>query len=159
LRRRVVCELCAGAGSAGMVAGQVLDLEAERAPVGLAQLRRIHALKTGALFRAALRIGALLGGGSEASVEGLGRFGERLGLAFQITDDVLDVTMDAAALGKTPGKDRDAHKTTFASLLGVEGAERAARSEAADAIGILRTHALASDVLEGLAGFAVDRRR
>lgn len=158
-RQRVVAELCAGAGAAGMVGGQLLDLDAEREPVGMAALRRIHALKTGALFRASLRIGALLAAGTADEVTVLGHFGERLGMAFQITDDVLDETVDADALGKTPGKDRDAGKVTFVSALGASGARRAACAESAAAIALLAASGIRSELLNGLARFAVDRDR
>jgi geranylgeranyl pyrophosphate synthase len=156
---RVVAELCRGAGAGGMVGGQLLDLEAERAPVELAALRRIHALKTGALFGASLRIGGILAGARPAVTDALGSFGESLGLSFQITDDVLDETMDAGALGKTPGKDRDTGKSTFVSLLGVAGARDAAAAELAAAVAGLRDAGIASPLLERLAGFAVGRDR
>ncbi|CAN5681958.1 polyprenyl synthetase family protein [soil metagenome] len=155
----VVRELCLGAGAAGMVGGQVLDLEFEGSTVSLQRLRTIHGMKTGALFRASLRIGGLLAGGSVQAIDALGDFGERLGLAFQITDDVLDVTMDTAALGKTPGKDRDARKATFSSLLGVPAARASARDEIDQAIACLRDGAVDSPFLEALARFAVERDR
>lgn len=158
-RARLVQELCRAAGAAGMVGGQFLDLEAENAPADLAGLRRIHAMKTGALFRAALRIGGLLAGADQRTLLALGEFGERVGLAFQITDDVLDITMDAGSLGKTPGKDHDAHKSTFASLLGVEAARQAGAVEAAAAVDGLRTAGIDSPLLETLAEFAAGRDR
>jgi geranylgeranyl pyrophosphate synthase len=155
-----VRELCQGAGAAGMVGGQVLDLEAENAPaLELDALRTIHAMKTGALFRASLRIGGILAGASPHVADALGSFGASLGLAFQITDDVLDETMDAGALGKTPGKDRGASKSTFASLLGVQAARNAAASESADAVRALREAGIDSPLLEALAEFAVQRDR
>jgi geranylgeranyl pyrophosphate synthase len=156
---RVVAELCRGAGAGGMVGGQLLDLQAEHAPVELAPLRRIHALKTGALFGASLRIGGILAGARPPVTAALGRFGESLGLSFQITDDVLDETMDAGALGKTPGKDRGAGKSTFVSLLGVAGARDAASAELTAAVAGLRAAGIASPLLERLAGFAVGRDR
>jgi geranylgeranyl pyrophosphate synthase len=154
-----VAALCSGAGAAGMVAGQLLDLEAEGNTTELHALRRIHALKTGALFGAALRLGALLGGAPPTVLAALGDFGERLGLAFQVTDDVLDETMDAVALGKTPGKDRHADKATFISVLGLDASRRAAAAEADAAVAGLRRAGIASPLLEALAGFAVDRDR
>jgi geranylgeranyl pyrophosphate synthase len=155
-----VGELCQGAGAAGMVGGQVLDLEAENAPaLELDALRTIHAMKTGALFRASLRIGGILAGATPHVTDALGSFGASLGLAFQITDDVLDETMDAGALGKTPGKDRGASKSTFASLLGVQAARHAAARESADAVRALREAGIDSALLEALAEFAVQRDR
>jgi geranylgeranyl pyrophosphate synthase len=157
--RDAVVELCRGAGAAGMVGGQLLDLDAEGAAVGDAALRRIHAMKTGALFRAACRVGGVLGGGAPSTVDALGSFGAHLGLAFQITDDVLDVTMDSDALGKTAGKDAGSAKATFAAQLGVPGARRAAASEIESALAELAAAGLHSPVLEALARFAADRDR
>jgi geranylgeranyl pyrophosphate synthase len=159
VRAQAVRELCRAAGAAGMVGGQVRDLEAEGRAVDMNSLRCIHAMKTGAIFGAALRIGGLLAGGETAQVTALGAFGERLGMAFQITDDVLDVTMQADALGKTPGKDAGAAKSTFASLLGVPAARAMAEKEAAEATAALRAAGIHSDLLIQLAGFAVHRDR
>jgi geranylgeranyl pyrophosphate synthase len=137
----------------------MLDLQSEHTDVGSAELRRIHALKTVALFRAALRIGGLLGGAAPAAIDALGAFGEHLGMAFQITDDVLDVTMDTAALGKTAGKDVEADKATFAANLGITGARAAAADEVDAALAQLSGAGLKSPVLEGLARFAADRNQ
>jgi geranylgeranyl pyrophosphate synthase len=158
-RAEVVRELCRGAGANGMVGGQVLDLAGEGEALSVDRLRRIHAMKTGALFVAAVRVGGLLAGGDAHVLDALGRFGAALGLAFQITDDVLDETMDAEALGKTPGKDRDARKTTFSSLMGVEAARGAAVAEVDAAVAALRGAGVHSPFLESLAGFAVHRDR
>jgi geranylgeranyl pyrophosphate synthase len=154
-----VRDLCRGAGAAGMVGGQILDLQSEGARVEGAALRRIHAMKTGALFGAALRVGALLSGAAPAAVAALGAFGERLGMAFQITDDVLDVTMDSGSLGKTAGKDQGAAKATFASRLGVPDARRAAAAEVDAALSELERAGLKSALLDRLARFAADRDR
>jgi geranylgeranyl diphosphate synthase, type II len=156
---RAVGELCRGAGGAGMVGGQYLDLQAERMEAAGDQLTQIHGMKTGALFRAALRIGGILGGADPRALQALDGYGARLGLAFQITDDVLDVTMDAGALGKTPGKDVDAGKVTFVAAHGVAGARAAAVEEAGAATACLRGAGIHSPLLEALAGFAVDRDR
>lgn len=158
-RRYAVRTLCEGAGAAGMVGGQVLDLEAEGRPAAMDALRRIHAMKTGALFTAALRVGGVLAGAADDVLAALGDYGAQLGLAFQITDDVLDVTMAANALGKTPGKDRDAMKVTFVSLLGVDAARAAAAAEAEAALACLADADVASPELAALARLAVDRDR
>jgi geranylgeranyl pyrophosphate synthase len=154
-----VRELCRGAGAAGMVGGQVLDLAAEHRRVGRDELARIHLMKTGALFRASLRVGAVLAAAGPAAVDALGEFGERLGLAFQIADDVLDVTSDSSVLGKTVGKDSDADKATFVSLLGVDAARRAAAAEAEAALAAVARTGLGTPLLKGLARFAVHRDR
>jgi farnesyl diphosphate synthase len=152
-------ELAIGAGAAGMVGGQLLDLEGESRNLELDALRTIHGMKTGALFAASLRVGGALAGAAAEVQHALGSFGESLGLAFQIMDDVLDETMDAAVLGKTPGKDREAGKSTFVSLLGPSAARQAAVDEAGRAVAYLRQAGIGSTLLEGLAGFAVHRDR
>ena len=152
-----VRELCTGAGAAGMVGGQQLDLEAEGQTLDLPALTRVHAMKTGALFAAAARLGAVLAGADESGVNAFGRYGSALGLAFQVRDDVLDVTTDVSALGKTPGKDVQASKATFAALLGVDGADFVAQSEAATASNALAEAGITSPLLAGLARFAAYR--
>lgn len=152
-------DLCRGAGMAGMVGGQQLDLEAEGRELDAAGLRRVHSGKTGALFRASLRVGGRLAGAEDATLTALGKFGAALGMAFQITDDVLDETTDASTLGKTPGKDRTAGKSTFPALLGVAGAREAAAAEMDRALALLHEAGIHSPMLQGLAGFAVQRDR
>ena len=126
-RLRAVAVLAEAAGLAGLIGGQVVDLESEGVPVEAGTLEFIHRKKTGALMSAAVRLGALLGGGPEATVEMLAHFGSLIGQAFQIVDDVLDVEGDSAALGKTAGKDQKVAKATYPSLHGLEAArERAA---------------------------------
>ena len=118
--------LAEGAGWRGMAGGQALDLEGEKiASYDLDHLRRIHRLKTGALLRAALEIGAVLGGAAPAERAALRAFGEAIGLAFQIQDDILDATATDAELGKRAGKDAGKGKITYPSLLGLEGARQA----------------------------------
>jgi geranylgeranyl pyrophosphate synthase len=156
---RAVRELADGAGAAGMVGGQQLDLESEGRALATPQLRTIHNMKTGALFRAALRVGAVLAGAGEQDTDALGRYGEHLGLAFQITDDVLDDTTDSAVLGKTAGKDRDADKATFVSHLGVPAARQAAAAQVDAALAALASADLQSPLLEDLARFAARRDR
>ena len=126
---KVTC-LARAAGPAGMVGGQVLDLEATGeggtpaaggAP-GADEVRRIHALKTGALIQAAVELGALAAEAEPDGVAAIGRYGAALGALFQARDDVLDVTGNAAALGKTPGKDAASDKATLVAVLGLDGA-------------------------------------
>ncbi|GAB6049626.1 polyprenyl synthetase family protein [Hydrogenophilus islandicus] len=133
-RMRLVGLLARAAGAAGMVGGQALDIEAERqlSPAedrGVAQLERLHRGKTGALIEAAVIGGALCGPRVKRTlIETLAHFAAHLGLAFQIVDDLLDTSADAATLGKTPGKDAERGKQTFVTLLG----ERAARARLAE---------------------------
>ena len=128
-----LCGLLAeAAGSRGMCGGQAVDLALtgkRSGGVGLEELRRLHAMKTGALIRAAVLMGAECGDGAIATRArpALSEFGSRIGLAFQVIDDILDVTGDAATLGKTAGKDEAEGKPTYVSLLGLEEARRLAR--------------------------------
>jgi geranylgeranyl diphosphate synthase type II len=158
-RSAVVLDLARGAGAAGMVGGQVLDLAAERQPVDAAGLESIHSHKTGALFGASLRIGARLARSDEPVVEAFGRCGRALGLAFQVADDILDVTGRSETLGKSAGRDAEQGKATYPGLLGLEGARRRAAAAAADAVSALRDAGIHDDVLEGLIEFAVSRDR
>jgi geranylgeranyl diphosphate synthase type II len=124
-RARMVEILAAGAGPRGMVGGQALDLEAEGSPdVDLPTLQYIHTHKTGALFSASCRLGALAGGAGEEEVSLLGKFGEKIGLAFQIVDDLLDETGRPEELGKATGKDRGRGKATYPRLLGYDESRR-----------------------------------
>ncbi len=125
-RVEAIALLAEASGWRGMVGGQALDLEGEGLETyGLDHLKTIHRLKTGALLRASLEMGAVLGGADGALREALRSAGAWLGLAFQIQDDILDATSDAAALGKRAGKDAEKGKITYPALLGLEGAQRA----------------------------------
>ena len=128
---RVVREISEAAGANGMVGGQALDLASEGKRIDMDTLRRMHMAKTGALFRVSVRSGAILGGADEAQLAALTEYAEAFGLAFQITDDILDVTGDAAAIGKPVGSDERNHKSTYVTLTSLEEAKRLAR-EAAD---------------------------
>jgi geranylgeranyl diphosphate synthase type II len=124
-RRAEACRMVAEAiGSRGMVGGQVEDLEATGAAPDGARLERIHGAKTGALIGAAVELGALLAGADDARRQAFARFGRRLGLLFQIADDILDVTGTAASLGKSPGKDAAAGKLTYPAVWGLEAARK-----------------------------------
>jgi len=119
LRIQLVSEIARAAGTpTGMVAGQALDLEAESREVTGAELELIHHQKTGALIRASARCGAMIAGANEAELAAITEYAASLGLLFQITDDLLDVTATAEDLGKTPGKDARSRKATFPSLYG-----------------------------------------
>ncbi len=116
----LVAELAVAAGQAGMIAGQVADMDLCRTPGGLDGLKYIHTRKTGAVIRAAARMGAISAGASSEALAALTAYAENIGLAFQVYDDVLDVTGSAAGLGKTPGKDAAAGKRTYVSQLGLD---------------------------------------
>lgn len=116
-------ELAQAAGAPGMCGGQALDVDATGAMQSLESLQRMHALKTGALFRASVRLGALVAGADAALRDRLDTYAQALGLAFQIRDDILDVEGDAGTLGKTAGKDAVQAKSTYVTLLGLDGAK------------------------------------
>jgi farnesyl diphosphate synthase len=155
-------ELCLGlaraAGAPGMVGGQVADIAAETAaaPFDLPTITRLQALKTGALIRFSAEAGAILGRDAGARAQ-LARYAEHLGLAFQIRDDLLDVEGDEGSAGKRLGKDADAGKATFVSLLGLEGARRAAANEVAAATAALRSFGPRARRLREAAEFAIQR--
>jgi geranylgeranyl pyrophosphate synthase len=151
--------LARAAGAAGMVGGQVLDLEGHASITGTAQLEAIHVAKTGAMIVASCVIGALAAEAATSQKTALEGFGHHLGLAFQITDDVLDETASTADLGKTAGKDRDGAKATYPALLGLDAARQRARQEAAEAVAALKEGGLQDSLLKDLAVFAVERRR
>lgn len=124
-RRAEACRLVARAiGSTGMVGGQVEDLEATGQPPDARRLERIHRAKTGALLAASVELGAVLAGVDAPTRERFARFGQSLGLLFQIADDILDVTGTAASLGKSPGKDAAAGKLTYPAVYGLAAARR-----------------------------------
>lgn len=158
-RRDIAVTLAHAAGAAGMVGGQLMDLEGDHGTVDLDRLEAIHAAKTGALLRAACRIGAIAAHANEPQLAALDRYGKHLGLAFQITDDVLDETASTEELGKTAGKDREVAKATYPALLGVAGAATRAHDETSAAINALKQANLATDTLAGLCRFAVERKR
>jgi geranylgeranyl diphosphate synthase type II len=127
---RMIAELSTAAGTVGgMIGGQVADLEGEGKPPDAALLDTIHRAKTGALLRASVRIGAIHGGASTEQLEALSRYGEHIGLAFQIVDDILDVEESSEALGKTAGKDAHQHKITFPAVYGLEKSRAMANVE------------------------------
>jgi geranylgeranyl diphosphate synthase, type II len=155
----LVRTLARGSGAGGMVGGQVLDLEAEGRQPDLAALLAIHRHKTGALFAAATRMGAVLAGAPAPVITALTDYGHAFGLAFQVADDLLDETGATATLGKDAGRDRALHKATFPALLGLEGARIRADQAAARAERALRAEDIRDDILEELVRFAVDRDR
>ena len=134
-RAAMIAELATAAGTVeGMIGGQVADLAAEGKPVTAEQLRFIHRAKTGALIRAAARIGALYANAPPDARRALDDYGRHIGLAFQIVDDVLDVVSTSERLGKTAGKDAAQGKATFPALYGVEASRRLAREHLAAAL-------------------------
>lgn len=149
-------ELFQASGAEGMVGGQWLDLQAEGRALQIQDLRAIHRGKTGALIRAACVLGGLAGLADAPRLDALQRYGEYIGLAFQIADDVLDSTATSEALGKTAGRDRELRKATYTSVLGLQAAQAEAERLADEAIGAL-DGAASSGALESLAHYIVNR--
>ncbi|GBD33031.1 Farnesyl diphosphate synthase [bacterium HR33] len=156
--KEMALELFRAAGGRGMIGGQVLDLEAEGREVGLEEILAIDRAKTGALIAASAVIGAIAGGAGQRKLSAIRAYGEALGLAFQIADDLLDITGTAAELGKAAGKDRDRKKATFATAMSVEEARARARHYAEEAVAHLRRADVDCTLLAPLAQFVVERR-
>lgn len=156
-RREIALELFRAAGAGGMIGGQALDLEAEAKELPIAALTEVHRRKTGALIAAACVIGGLSADGTTGQIESLRSYGEAIGLAFQIADDVLDATATSDQLGKTAGKDAAHAKATFVTLLGVGAARAEAERLAAKAVDHLRDAGLVSPILVELAHYIVTR--
>lgn len=154
----IVRTLMRASGATGMIGGQLLDLEGEGTALDLAQLERIHRAKTGALIEASMRIGGLAAGGSAAMLDAFARYGASVGLAFQIADDVLDITATTDQLGKTAGKDLAFKKSTYPALLGIAGAKARAEALVQEACKGLHDHGALTPELEFLARFTVARR-
>jgi farnesyl diphosphate synthase len=154
-----LCQVLARAsGHAGMAGGQAIDLASVGLPLTEDQLRQMHRLKTGALLHASVVMGASCGNVSDAALASLGRYGEAVGLAFQVVDDVLDVTADSATLGKTAGKDAAHDKPTYVSLMGLERSQQYARDLLAQALAALDDSRLTNThALRALAHRVVDR--
>jgi geranylgeranyl diphosphate synthase type II len=142
-----------------MIGGQVVDLEAERRQADAAMLEYIHRAKTAALITASLVSGGLYAGAKEKEVAHLGGFGQAVGLAFQIVDDVLDVTQSSEQLGKTAGKDTAAEKATYPALFGVKESVRKADALVEQAFTELETFGSRADTLKELARFLVERKK
>jgi geranylgeranyl diphosphate synthase type II len=156
-RADAVAVVARRAGHAGMVGGQLADLEAERTPPAEAPLEWIHRHKTGALISASVELGVLHAGAPEDDRAAMARYGEAVGLAFQITDDVLDRTASADALGKTPGKDERSGKATYPALLGLDASRREAQRLVDLALASIPATVREPDFLDALARYAIDR--
>jgi len=154
---RCCAELAGAAGASGMVGGQVDDLAAETGSGGLLQLEAIHRRKTGAMFRVSLRLGALVAQATPGQLRQLDRYGQKLGLAFQIIDDLLDVQGTETDMGKRTGKDSDRGKLTFPRLLGVEASQTRARQLIDDACADVSEFGPRAIHLELLARYVVER--
>jgi geranylgeranyl diphosphate synthase type II len=158
-RVRMIEEIARRTGTVdGMIGGQVVDLEAEHTRPDLSTLEYIHRSKTAALITASVVSGGLFAGADEPAVTKLRSFGEAIGLAFQIVDDILDVTQSSAQLGKTAGKDSAAEKATYPALFGIEKSRQKAGELLKIASESLQLFGPRADTLKQLASFLVDRK-
>ena len=157
-RMEMVETLAVASGSRGMAGGQAMDLEAVGRELNLAQLENMHIHKTGALIRASVRLGVLSAPECDADkARAMDHYAKCIGLAFQVQDDILDVSGDTETLGKTGGKDQASHKPTYTSLLGLEGARRMARRLCDEATKSLEDLDEKADTLRWLADYIVKR--
>lgn len=156
---RLVVELASASGTVGgMIAGQVFDIEGEKQTPTAELLERIHRAKTGALLRTSVRMGAIHAEASDEQLDALSRYGEHIGLAFQIVDDVLDVEQSSEALGKTAGKDAAQNKITFPAVYGVAESRAMAEQERAKAHAALEMFGARAQRLHEIADLIVDRK-
>lgn len=153
----MIRELAVAAGSVKLIAGQVADLEGEGKKATRAQLRFIHECKTAAMIEVSLRLGAMSANATPAKLAALTDFGRNLGLAFQVIDDILDVTQTSEKLGKSAGKDVAAEKTTYPSVIGLEASKREARKLTASALSALKSFGSRGATLRALAEYLLER--
>jgi len=159
-RVRIIAEIAHDTGTVdGMIGGQVLDLESERKKPTAEILEYIHRSKTGALITASLVSGGIYGGGSDQQIEKLRTFGRAIGLAFQIVDDVLDVTQSSEQLGKTAGKDTATEKATYPSLFGIDESLKKADALIAEGNAALDSFGNRAATLKSLAAYLVERKK
>jgi len=159
VRVRLVAELAAGSGAGGMVGGQMRDIEGEKGGFSDDEIVTMHAMKTGALIRASVRMGAILGGADLRALSALTAYAEAAGRAFQLADDILDVTASAETMGKATGKDQEAGKQTIVARLGVEGARKMLDGIVNEAISALRTFGPKADGLRATARYFAAREK
>jgi len=155
---RVIREVAQAAGVAGMIGGQAIDIESEGKQISLDALSRIHASKTGALIRVSARSGALLAGADGSMVDALTAYAGHLGLAFQITDDILNVVGDAQVMGKSVGSDAAHEKSTYPALLGLDRSRALAEETVDAALLALEPLGPKADDFRALARFIVERK-
>ncbi|WP_273036816.1 polyprenyl synthetase family protein [Schwartzia succinivorans] len=156
---RVIREISQAAGPDGMVGGQAIDMESEGKSITMDELRKMHMGKTGALFRAAIRSGAILAGAGETELNALTRYAEAFGLAFQITDDILDVIGDENEIGKPVGSDERNHKSTYVTLTSLEKARQLAKDAVDEAVLALEPFGDKAWFLKDLVEFLISRKK
>jgi len=156
---RLIAQLAEAAGPAGMIAGQMADLKAEKTQGTEELLQSIHTNKTAKMFRCAALMGAICGGANDSEIQSLSEYGLKIGLGFQIADDILDVSASSEQLGKTAGKDVRAAKCTYPAVVGVEKSKRLAKKLADEAVALLEPFGPKADILRKLATALLERTR
>jgi geranylgeranyl diphosphate synthase type II len=156
---QLICELAKAAGGSGMIAGQMADLRAENVESTEEQLRIIHTNKTAKMFGCAAVMGAIAGGADQSQIECLGTYGLKVGLGFQITDDILDVCACSEQLGKTAGKDVKAGKSTYPSIIGMEKSRQLTKILADEALEAIASFGSKADLLRKLVTTLLERTR
>ena len=156
---RVIDTIAKAAGYKGMIEGQIKDIAAEGKQLGLEDLEEIHVLKTGALIEASIITGAILGNGSFEQIEKLKIYAKNIGLAFQVTDDILNVEGDPVVMGKNIGTDQAREKSTYPSILGIEKSKEFAKNLVNNALQALEYFDKKSDPLRAIAHYTIDRKR
>ena len=155
---RVIREVATAAGTVeALIGGQMADIESEGETVDGSTLEYIHRSKTGAMIAASVVVGGMVAGANGAQIEKLRAYGQCIGLAFQIADDILDVTSTSERLGKTPGKDRAANKATYPAIYGIAASQTRARELVEEAVQIVSSLGLKTQVLEEIAQFIIAR--
>lgn len=156
---KVIHLISLAAGYRGMIEGQMRDMASENSHISLKELEDMHSLKTGALIEASVESGAILGNGNSEQIEQLKIYAKNIGLAFQITDDLLNVKGDPAITGKAAGSDKTRNKNTYPALLGVTGSENHAKKLITDALHAIETFDSKSDPLRAIALYIIERKR
>lgn len=154
-----ILDIARASGGRGMTGGQVIDMESTGKKIGEAELAKLHRYKTGALIKASVMSGARLCGASESDLDALGRYGEAVGLAFQIADDILDVEGDQELIGKDVGSDEGQEKSTYPSVIGVDASKRQAEALVGQAIAAIENFGERSEPLKLIAKYIVERNR
>lgn len=156
---RIINLISTAAGYKGMIEGQMRDVASENSLISLKELEDMHLLKTGALIEASVESGAILGNGSPEQIEQLNIYSKNIGLAFQITDDILNETGDPAETGKAAGSDKNRNKNTYPALLGISGSENHAKKLIKDALHAIETFDNKSDSLRAIASYIIKRKK
>jgi geranylgeranyl diphosphate synthase type II len=155
----VIQVIARAAGIHGMIKGQMIDIISEGSSMSVDELKAMHSLKTGAMIEASVYSGALLAGGNSKEIDSLREYARNIGLAFQVTDDILNVEGDSALMGKAVGTDEQKHKNTYPSLLGLEISKEFAKKLVFDALQSLEIFDERSAPLKAIAGYIIDRKR